>query len=317
MGKVYKNHGKHRIPRALKLFVENALLAGSGFTETGTETSSKYQVARQSTLGTWSEASKSNKIVATAVYASAKQGDVFQRSGDATTRITGTVGRQTSSDVAYLLSDPDLDAMILQASLDATGKMFITHAELFCELHNQSNTGVKVWIYDLVCKLDDCGSPSTCWNRGLSTDQGAAAGAYLYPYSFPQATKDFSEAWEIIKVTRLSMEAGQSHVHNFDHYINKVLDPDRLQGTSTFVAGFTTAQMIVTLGSLDNDTTTKSQISYGASAINYYSKYKYTFMCTTTNSLSTVSAVSVPTAFTVGQSTMLEDADATATYAAA
>lgn len=166
-----------------------------------------------------------------------------------------------------------------------------------------------MWIYDLICKKDDCQAPSPAWTKGIQ-DAGAASNAYKYPYSFPQASKEFNESWDIIKVTRVTLDAGTSHVHNFDHYINKPISFDKWNDLSSFVAGFSTATMVVLLGSLDNDSTTKTQIAFGASAINAYFKQRYKFMHVDGNSINNVLGTFQPTAFTVAQNTILEDTDA-------
>lgn len=254
---------------------------------------------------------KFNKIVSKSLKTVANLNSRYQRTGDATLRATSSIGRQAAYDIGYLVYLNDLNNYFSQASVSATGDFFVSRCHMFVEMHNQANTTSKVWIYDLVCRQDGASSPATSWNNGLSTDQGAAAGSYLLPYSVPQASKEFNTMWSIVKCHLVTLDAGCTHIHKFNYGFNKKISQDVWQNTSTFIKG-SYACMVVVLGTLDNDSTTKSQISFGPAAVNVYVRNFHQFQYVTASKLNTVSGTLLPTSFTVGGSTMLEDADTVA-----
>ena len=279
----------------------------------GNPSSKKLQYSKTANGISWSTSLKANKLVATAKFAAAREEKTYDQSSDNTYRLVGIIGRQETFDTSYLLTRQLILDRMTSASLSQTGTMCISKVEQFSEFHNQSNTTVKMWIYDLICKKDDCKAPTPAWSQGI-VDAGAGSTSYKFPYSFPQASKEFNDSWDIIKVTRVTLDAGQSHVHNFDHYINKTISYDRIDDVTTFVAGYTTCTMIVLLGSLDNDQTTKTQIAYGASAVNMYAKTKLKYMIVDNNQNVMLPGTNQVTAFTVAQNTMLEDVDSAANF---
>jgi len=288
---------------------------GAG-SKTKTKKNKVMKTVKQSSFSTFSRAAHRNKLTSRTLKMVSRQNVKYQRSTDATARLTSLVGRQSVNDVAYLINAVDLGTMLTQMSGTVTGRWFIGRCQQITEFHNQSNSGVKMWIYDLQCKRDDCAAPSACWNTGLS-DEGAAANSYLNPYAYPQASKQFLQNWKVEQVTRLGLEAGQSHTHTFDYALNKAISQDQYETCSTFKAGFTHATMVVVLGALDNDSTTKSQISFGVAAVNTYIRYKWNWSNVTANAISAVHTNGLPSAFTISESTMLEDADVAAVVTSA
>lgn len=264
----------------------------------------------------YSRAYKYNKVVSKFLKKATDANSRYQRSTDITTRVSSTIGRQSVTDIAYLVNVTDLGNYFTQGSITPTGDWFVSQCSVFAEFHNQANSCAKIWIYDLICKVDDASTPSAAWNNGLSTDQGGTASAYLFPYSMPNASKEFKTMWQIHKVHLIELDAGASHIHNFKYGYNRKISQDRYQNTSTFIKG-TYACMIVTLGSLNNDQTTKTQISYGQTAVNVYVRTKHDFGYVTGSKLNTTITSGLPTAFTVTGSTMLEDSDLVAAEVAA
>jgi len=295
-----------------------AVATGAAHSYTGAKTKNRtMQVVKQSSYTTKSRAGKYNKVVSKEMKKESSNDARYQRASDATTRAVATVGRQSVQIVGIMGQVTGLIDQFAQQSATATGKWFMNTFSSVTELHNQGNSCCKVWIYDLICKQDSADSPVVAWDTGLSTDQGAAATAYLYPFATPTLSKAFNQTWKVIKCTKLFLEAGQSHVHSFMHAVNKTMTQDRYEDVNVYVAGVTTVQMIVTLGSLDNDSSTKSQVSYGGTAVNVYVKSKSSFQTVANNALKSVSSIALPTAFTVGESVMLEDTDVAAVFTSA
>lgn len=280
-------------------------------TKTKTKKKSKYQTVKQSTFTTKSFAAKYHKVISKHMAKNSYDSKRFQRSTDSTNRLAAAVGRQSFATTVTLCDSSQLADQFTQIGALATQKWFLKSMSLTNEFHNQSNTGVKIWIYDCLCRIDGCQSPSNEWNQGLVTDQGSTANSPNQPFATPMVVDDFKRAWTVIKCTRVSLEAGQSHVHNFKYAYNRVISQDRYEnlGSGSNVAGITVAQMVVTLGALDNDSTTKDQVSYGITAVNVYNKRKFVFNTVLENSLTSVNISGLPLAFTVAENTMLEDTD--------
>jgi len=268
-----------------------------------------YQTVKDSNFTTKSSTYKFSKPISKGLLKFSKLDSKFQRSGDATAKLTTAIGRQAINIVSNLTSATDLSNQLGQMGGLATTDWLITKMASQIELHNQENCGAKVWIYDVLCKQDDSAGPVNDWATGLNTDQGAGVNKHQLPYVKPTLSKQFNNNWTVLKCTQLNLAAGQSHIHNFTWNCNKKVSKDIYETAGTYIKGLTVSQMIVSLGTLNNDTITKGTISYGAVSLNVYVRSSWRFQTVFSNSTTSVIDSGLPTAFPNGEYTMIEDSD--------
>ena len=178
------------------------------------------------------------------------------------------------------------------------------------------NIMTTVWIYECVLRRDiNVGDldARVDWQEGIDA-QGGDDTDFARPYSTPFTSRRFCTKWRVAKVTRAIVSPGETHVHYVHANVKHKLSSERYtnfddgDGTGTVgIGGLSTCVMIVGLGGVWNDVTTKSAIGYSPVALDVTYTKKYDVMGTindrknyyVSNQLSTV---------TTGQ--LLEEVDA-------
>ena len=99
-------------------------------------------------------------------------------------------------------------------------------AELY--LQNQSNSNIKVQIYDIIARRDQTVS-STCFDPTNAFTLGLADEDTYTPTNvgtLPFASRIFTQYFKVCKVTHLSMSEGQTHVHRIRFSPNRILNQE-------------------------------------------------------------------------------------------
>lgn len=173
-----------------------------------------------------------------------------------------------------------------KASLGApTSACYLMDMHAYVTLMNQDANDVTVWIYTLILR-NDVGAvginPPQDWRDGIVDETGAATD-YLLPYTSPFQSKKFTTRWKVHKVQKFVLSSGAQHIHHVIckpmHKINK----ERITNTGGTGTGgaingvnyLTSCTMIVTLGGLVNDQTTKTNVTFGQTAVDYACVWRY------------------------------------------
>lgn len=200
-------------------------------------------------------------------------------------RMTSNIGQQSASTIGYQFGGVDLNTLLGKYSAVGTKlqSMFLDKATSRISLINQDPGNVEIVIYDLIARQSASGlqslgvDPQSLWSVGAS-DEG---GNNICPYQTPFVSKLFTEQWKIKKATKIILGTGQCHVHYSISKPNRRLNREEMRLMDTNVAdaslvrGLTTCQMIVLLGSIANDSVTKTQVSYAAAAVDFVYSVTY------------------------------------------
>ena len=194
--------------------------------------------------------------------------------------------------------------------------LYIRSCKLRMQIVNVQNIMTTIWIYECVLRRDiNVGDldARVDWQEGIDA-QGGDDTDFERPYSTPFTSRRFCTKWRVAKVTRAIVSPGETHVHYVHANVKHKLSSERYtnfddgDGTGTVgIGGLSTCVMLVGLGGVWNDVTTKSAIGYSPVALDVAYTKKYDFMGTindrknyyVSNHLSTV---------TTGQ--LLEEVDA-------
>jgi len=97
---------------------------------------------------------------------------------------------------------------------------------------------MQVILYDIVARRDmpttaensEGNAALTSWDQGMVATGGAVLNSdtkgYLNINSTPYDSPEFCQKWKIIKTTRFSLTAGQTHVHNIRIKANRILSKE-------------------------------------------------------------------------------------------
>lgn len=152
-------------------------------------------------------------------------------------------------------------------------KLYMFESKQKIHLRNQHNSLVTALIYDLTSKrvpfAAAVDTPQEAWERGL-TDMGLAAGHSLNIHQTPQFSAEFRRHFNVQKVTKVLMEAGQQHEHSVFSGINRMVDTTELGDNAvSSMPGLTTWCMIVHYGSLAHETAAPSTVTYSPNTIDF------------------------------------------------
>ena len=167
--------------------------------------------------------------------------------------------------------------------------LYIRSCKLRMQIVNVQNIMTTVWIYECVLRRDiNVGDldARVDWQEGIDA-QGGDDTDFARPYSTPFTSRRFCTKWRVAKVTRAIVSPGETHVHYVHANVKHKLSSERYtnfddgDGTGTVgIGGLSTCVMIVGLGGVWNDVTTKSAIGYSPVALDVTYTKKYDVMGT-------------------------------------
>ena len=109
-----------------------------------------------------------------------------------------------------------------------TNRMFLQSVSCELYLQNQSNSNIKVQIYDIIARRDQTVS-STCFDPTNAFTLGLADEGTYTPSNvgvLPFSSRIFTQYFKVCKVTHLLMSEGQTHVHRIRFSPNRILNQE-------------------------------------------------------------------------------------------
>lgn len=220
-------------------------------------------------------------------------------------RINGSVGQCGVSFVTHW--DPaTLNTLYNNqyvGTASATFGLYLQKMNCVVTIQNADANDAIVWIYSLVLRNDASTSmnPVNDWQQGL-LDAGGATNT-LYANCTPFQSKKFCERWKVYNVQKFTLSSGAVHEHIVSSTPYHKLNKERFTSTGTGgtlgatsgIRYLTSCTMIVCVGALVNDSTNKSNIANGQSALDVTAMWRYQTCGINDDSTLYKSDVSVPT----------------------
>lgn len=187
-----------------------------------------------------------------------------------------------------------------QQTAESTLRFTVNGLYLTHEIKNVSNYTIKVDLYDVVARANQSNTqredPLVAWNTGMKEEQeygvssipGGSTAATTGNTGWistvgvtPFKSKRFCRAWRVIKVTRLMIKEGHTHIHKVNVKPRNMftLDPAQLNNFENF-PGLTHATFAVVRGGITNESDTAAitanagvaAVGYGAGGIDVVTK---------------------------------------------
>nr|WAE43009.1 MAG: capsid protein [Cressdnaviricota sp.] len=210
--------------------------------------------------------------------------------------VVQTQGLQAAQTCATPYSQSDLQAHAsLSLSVDLGGaansfttgggylaqKFWMKTLNLAIRFTNQAPSLCEMEIWDVVSKVTKLvyTSPEADWATGLVDQKGAnPATANTVLATVPTSLKFFNENWKVVKRTRLALGSGRTHDHNWNFYLNRILDGEYFQKYAQ-IRGITGASMFVCRGlPLDaSNTAAVGNITTAPVKLVGYAHFKYNY----------------------------------------
>lgn len=144
-------------------------------------------------------------------------------------------------------------------------------------LTNQSNANCVVTIYAVLYRRDsflgDFENPQQAWLTGMARQEnsGTPAAATINTVGCtPFQSADFCRYFRVIKVTKVYLDPGKSHIHSGVWNVNKTVSDAMLDTTDSTAYGFrglTLSYILVGQGMPVNDGTTATEVACGSGKI--------------------------------------------------
>lgn len=233
-------------------------------------------------------------------------------------RVTANVGSASIFATSLLGSGPftttpnydqDIPAIQYKVAGSITGqskatRFLIENASHDFRITNQDLGNVEIHIYDVVCKSDCSLSPQQCIYDGLNdqSDASFGFGTNKIPIGCtPTQSALFNSYYRVKQHSRIILAQGQSHTHSCYLAPMRVVNTEILTEGTMSVKGLSLWTVIMVSGLPQNDSTTKTQVSTGNSALDIVTTktIKYTWAADTNHSYFYTN--SLPAAFTVGE----------------
>lgn len=195
----------------------------------------------------------------------------------------------------FTFDSSQIRAMIssLNTSNALTKEILLQKAISIHSITNMTNLGNMIWIYDLVLR-HDTGNNGTAsrldpigdWKEGI-TDEAGGATDYALPYCTPYQSRTFCLRWKVLKVRKIPLAAGETHVHTTScvprmHLNRERVNPPASTALATPAADlgigqFTSCVMVVALGNVAADSVVSSNVGFGPSSIDIVKTTRYEY----------------------------------------
>lgn len=169
---------------------------------------------------------------------------------------------------------------------------------------NQTNDVVHLTLYECVARKDTYNgnyyNPGVAWSQG-TFDQGNTT-AYLMVGSNPFQTPAFTKFYRVERVIDINLHTGGHHVHRSKSTMNHLMNYEEYQAatSSGTIRGVSRFTLPVIHGYPSNDSTTHSQISTTAVAIDMVWKKQYQYYVFDRSTVGFSVSNVLPTSYTVG-----------------
>lgn len=202
---------------------------------------------------------------------------------NSSTTLTSTQGKQ--GNFSYYLWDrtqlDDLTTVVTGGTASANvSKVFLGKGKSTLFFRNQTNDAGIATIYDIVVGRQACAStidtPIEAWVKG-DIDFGSATMSNTVGQT-PFHSPEFNRHYRVHKVTRVPMEAGQTHTHVVRHNVNKALSSIRWQNTSApCILGLTVTSLVVFHGGIGHESTTNANVTFMPMKLDIINVREYSF----------------------------------------
>lgn len=203
-----------------------------------------------------------------------------------TARVEWDAGSQTTNQPSAGLA-VDVGLLFANIGASATGqdttRMVVKNYRLKTSITNQSNANCMITLYDIEYKSDtfanvDWVTPLGAWTTGLARQEtGGDSPGITNVGSTPFQSSDFCRHYKVVKVTKLYLDPGKSHMHYYNKRCNKMLNnginDDTVQQYG--IRGFSHSQLLVCQGMPVNDGTTDTNIAFGSGAVDVITEKVY------------------------------------------
>lgn len=180
------------------------------------------------------------------------------------------------------------DIALLFANIGASGtgqdttRMVIKSFKFKTAITNQSNANCMLTLYDVEYRRDsyngDFVAPDTAWNLGMVREEtGGDLPGYKNVGATPFMSGDFCRLYKVVKVTKVYLDPGKSHIHYYKKIANKMCNNGMCDDSQPTIGvrGFSHGTMVVAQGMPVNDGTTDTLIAYGSGAIDIVTEKEY------------------------------------------
>lgn len=156
----------------------------------------------------------------------------------------------------------------------------INKYEAFIELTNTTNIMIEVRMYDYVCRNDlyTAATPSILqqWQDGLYYEAaGAVRVNTSHVDSTPYDSQLFTQYFKIVKVTKVTLYPGATHVHTHRHNVHRNFYPLRFVRTQGFIEGLSSGTIFSAVGQpVEATTGSAGAVTTGIVDLNVLVRYK-------------------------------------------
>jgi len=150
---------------------------------------------------------------------------------------------------------------------------------------NPTNAPVELVLYDVTTRRDSALSPQDCWITGLNDQTGTTYSfGNMPPGITPNISSQFRVFYNIARITRIVLEAGDTHVHVVSLAPNTIIESTLLADSNKYVKGLTHDILVYATGMpVNGDTSAVSTTSFGLNFV-FSKQIRYTWSSDTTNS---------------------------------
>lgn len=229
------------------------------------------------------------------------------------TRTSSSAGRQNLLSFG-VFDRTDLETLVGKITSDKTAKFIALNCSYETAITNQSQVNARIWIYDIIPKRDKSGTASTYVYPDLVMEnsfnnQGGSASDYLIPGVLPFSSDQWTQQYEVKKVTNFIMEPGSCHLHTCRFSPNKVVNRMIYENDATYgmYKGITAFQMIMYHGFPDNDSTTKTAVTVAPVALDIVWKKEYRYSYIVDEDATFSATQNLPVSYAVGESVVNEE----------
>jgi len=194
-------------------------------------------------------------------------------------RITGTEGLQTVNNLLEMYDYNDL--VTIDNQLPSGSNQYTVHngGKLRVDFTNQSQAPVEIKLYHVLTKKDQTlgNSPRQLWDDGLSSQTGATD-----PHTFlgatPYKSQQFTQFYKIKRTTKFVLAPGGNHTVYVNANVYTQMREARFRtGLNLYFAGLTYTMLAVMRGFPLNDSTTTTDVTTAAVAVDYIWNKTYDF----------------------------------------
>nr|WAE43051.1 MAG: capsid protein [Cressdnaviricota sp.] len=224
-----------------------------------------------------------------------------------TVRLASTTGLQSIAGFDTYLKTSELSSMsaLFTIAPAQSQKIYYKGLRLGMRFANMANTQCTLRIYIAAYRFDNAniGNMLTDWTSGCTNEGGT--GSATNPDCTPFQSKLFCQRNKVRKVFKRVLDPGARWDLDIGLNINRYISNERVINAAQ-IGGVTHAIFYSLYGGIENDSTTKTQISYAAAAVDMICSYRYEAFCPPLDNTIISTATNLPPAFTVAGEAMNE-----------